>query len=80
MKKTMFLPIEVIMWVIPLVILQISTVILYLINIVNNERKSQGNKVGWSLIIILITILGALFYYFLGWEETEPNTLIRGRD
>ncbi|NHJ24133.1 MAG: transcriptional regulator [Candidatus Lokiarchaeota archaeon] len=65
----MFLPIEVMMWVIPLLIFQISLIILCLINIVKSKEKSTGNKIGWSVIIICITLIGAILYYFLGWEK-----------
>lgn len=73
MKKIISLPIEVMMLVIPLLILQISLIILCLISLVNNKGKSRSDKIVWAFIIVCISLIGPILYFFLGWKKIEIN-------
>lgn len=75
MRKIISLPIEVMMFVIPLTILQVSLILLCLVSLVNNKGKSRGNKIVWSVIIVCISLIGPMLYYFLGWEKMETSNI-----
>ncbi len=51
---------------IPLLIVQLTLMIIALIDAVKRENFKVGNKVVWVLVIVLINIFGPIIYFIFG--------------
>jgi Phospholipase_D-nuclease N-terminal len=55
-----------ILFLLPLSLLAMAFWIWMLIHAIQNKGLSDGEKVGWVLVIALLHFLGALIYFFVG--------------
>jgi hypothetical protein len=62
-KLTEFLP-----YIIPLVLLQLTLMIVALVDLIRRE-KTRGPKWIWALVIILGELIGPIIYFIFGREE-----------
>ena len=62
-KLTEFLP-----YIIPLVLLQLTLMIVALVDLIRRE-KTRGPKWIWALVIILGELIGPIIYLIFGREE-----------
>ncbi len=51
---------------IPLLIVQLTLMIIALLDAVKRENFKVGNKVIWILVIVLINIFGPIIYFIFG--------------
>ena len=52
--------------VIPLAIAAFVFWICMLVSAIQNKGLTEGEKVGWVLIVALLHLLGAILYFFIG--------------
>lgn len=57
---------EYIIFLIPLIILQIILAISALIHVLKNPKYRFGNKIMWILVVLFIQIIGPVFYFTFG--------------
>jgi len=62
-KLTEFLP-----YIIPLVLLQLTLMIVALVDLIRRE-KTRGPKWIWALVIIFGELIGPIIYFIFGREE-----------
>lgn len=55
--------------IIPIVILEWTLAIVALIHVIKNPNYRFGNKTMWILIVLLIQIIGPIFYFLFGRGE-----------
>lgn len=65
MVELIFLPL-LLLFLIPLGLAIFAFWIWMLIHAAQNKGLSEGEKVAWVLIIVLVHFLGALIYFFVG--------------
>ncbi len=54
------------MLLIPLIIVQLTLMIIALVDAVKRENFKVGNKVVWIIVIVLVNILGPIIYFIFG--------------
>jgi len=60
------------LFLIPLGLAVFAFWIWMLIHAAQNKGLSEGEKVAWVLIIVLVHFLGALIYFFVGRPKAKP--------
>ena len=61
---------QVLPLVLPLIVLQLALMFLAVFDLLKEERRVRWvSKPVWVLIVVLINIIGPLFYFFAGREE-----------
>ncbi|SET34753.1 PLD nuclease N-terminal domain-containing protein [[Clostridium] polysaccharolyticum] len=60
---------DIIVYLIPLVILELALVIPALIHVLKHDRYKFGNKPLWTVVVLFIQIIGPIVYFILGKEE-----------
>jgi Phospholipase_D-nuclease N-terminal len=56
---------------IPLVILELTLMIVALVHVLTHSTYKAGNRVMWVLIVVLINIIGPVLYFVLGRSDNE---------
>ena len=64
---------KLVILLIPLVALELTLMIVALVDLVKRERVKFDNKVVWALLIVLVNIIGPVVYLVWGREE-EPGS------
>ena len=54
----------------PLVIIELTLVVIALVDLIRRQEVKYLPKWGWALIIILINLIGPILYLIIGREET----------
>lgn len=54
---------------IPIVVLEIGLMIYALIHILKHNKFKFGNKVMWIVVVVLIQIIGPIFYLMIGKDD-----------
>ena len=68
--ELIFLPL-LLLFLIPLGLAVFAFWIWMLIHAAQNKGLSEGEKVAWVLIIVLVHFLGALIYFFVGRPKAK---------
>ena len=68
--ELIFLPV-LLLFLIPLGLAVFAFWIWMLIHAAQNKGLSEGEKVAWVLIIVLVHFLGALIYFFVGRPKAK---------
>ena len=72
--ELLFLPV-LLLFLIPLGLAMFAFWIWMLIHAAQNKGLSEGEKVAWVLIIVLVHFLGALIYFFVGRPKAKQPPL-----
>jgi hypothetical protein len=57
--------------VLPLLVLQLALLVLAAVDLFRDERRVRWvSKPVWALVIVFVNIVGPLFYFFFGREDT----------
>ncbi|HDP69978.1 MAG TPA: transcriptional regulator [Actinobacteria bacterium] len=62
---------KIIVYFLPLIILQLALMIAALIDLSKRETVAGGNKLLWLLIIIFINTIGPILYFVIGRKEEQ---------
>ncbi len=65
----MCMPIEIIAFAIPLIIIHFSLVGYSLHNLFGSKRKTRKVKIGWTFIVLILNLIGPLLYIFFEREK-----------
>ena len=68
--ELIFLPL-LLLFLIPLGLAAFAFWIWMLIHAAQNKGLSEGEKVAWVLIIVLVHFLGAVIYFFVGRQKVK---------
>ena len=60
---------EMLPFLIPLVLLQITLMVIALVDLVRRKRVKGDSKILWAVLIVFINIIGPIVYLLLGREE-----------
>jgi hypothetical protein len=63
-KLTQLLP-----YLIPIVLLQLTLMVVALVDLIRREKTRWLPKWGWALVIILGELIGPIIYFIFGREE-----------
>ena len=55
-------------------IISLAIMIYYIVHANNNPKNDSGKKIMWTLILIFITSIGCVVYYFVEILPTQSNT------
>jgi ABC-2 type transport system ATP-binding protein len=65
---------QILVIVIPIVLIQVGLLMLAAYDLLREDRRVRGdNKVVWALIIVFVSILGPLVYFFAGRDESRGS-------
>ncbi|MFQ6123601.1 MAG: PLD nuclease N-terminal domain-containing protein [Candidatus Heimdallarchaeota archaeon] len=59
---------ELIPLIIPLIVIELSLKAYCLLNIRRSIRKTRSKKIGWAIIVCVISLIGPVLYLFAGRE------------
>ncbi len=63
---------QILVIVIPIVLIQVGLLVLAAHDLLREDRRVRGdNKVVWALVIVFVSILGPLVYFFVGRDESR---------
>lgn len=65
----MCMPIEIIVFAIPLIIIHYSLVGYSLHNLFRSKSRTRKVKIGWTIIVLILNLIGPLLYIFFGREK-----------
>ena len=54
---------------IPVVLVEVTLLIIALIDLVKREHVRGGNKIVWALVIVFISMIGPIVYLIVGRQE-----------
>ena len=60
---------EMLPLLIPLLIIQLTLLIIAIVDLVKRERVTGDNKIVWALVIIFINMIGPIIYLLVGRKE-----------
>jgi len=60
---------QIIVLLLPIIAIQVALMILALIDLFNREKVTEGNKIIWGLVIVLINFIGPILYLVIGRKE-----------
>ncbi len=60
---------EIIIMLLPLIILQLSLMIISLVHIFTHDHYKIGNRLIWVLVVIFINLFGPILYFAIGRGE-----------
>ena len=63
------MPIEVLIFAIPLIIIHFSLAGYSLRNLIRSKTKNRQTKIGWAFIVLILNLIGPLLYIFFGREK-----------
>jgi hypothetical protein len=69
MQDDMKLLREMLPFLIPLFVIQVSLLVIALVDVAKRKRVTGGNKVVWILIIVLVEVIGPIIYLAVGRKE-----------
>jgi hypothetical protein len=61
-------------FLIPVLLIQLTLIIIALVDLVKRKRVKGGNKILWGAIIILVDIIGPIIYLLFGREEDTSGS------
>lgn len=64
---------DILPWLIPLFIIQLSLMIIALVDLVRRQKVRGDSKVVWALIIIFINLIGPIVYLIGGRGEEKEE-------
>lgn len=68
----------VVLLFIPIVLIEVGLMIWALLDCTRREYVTGGNKVIWILIIVLVSLIGPLVYFFAGRRDgPEEKPLLK---
>lgn len=53
-------------YIIPLVIVQLTLMLVALLHVLSHEHFKRGSKMMWVLVVIFINIIGPILYFVIG--------------
>jgi hypothetical protein len=59
---------------IPLFVIELSLIVIALVDVVRRERVRGGNKVIWILVIVIVNIIGPIVYLLFGRQEASNDS------
>lgn len=59
---------------IPVVLIELTLLIIALIDLVKREYVRGGNKIIWALVIIFISMVGPIVYLIIGRQEKPGDS------
>ena len=57
----------------PLVIIELTLVVISLVDLIRRQEVKYLPKWGWALVILLINLIGPILYLIIGREEAEVS-------
>src|SRR4051794_8386368 len=64
---------SILLLIIPLAIVQLTLLILAVVDLLRDDRRVRGgNKGVWAVIIVFVNLIGPILYFLLGREEGPP--------
>lgn len=69
----MSIPIEILAFAIPLIIIHFSLAGYSLRNLIGSKTKTRRIKIGWTLIVLILNLIGPLLYIFFGREKFNED-------
>jgi hypothetical protein len=60
---------KLVLLLLPIVIIQLTLMIVALVDLVKREKVTGGNKLIWGIIIVLFNIIGPIIYFIIGRKE-----------
>jgi hypothetical protein len=63
------MPIEIILFAVPLIIIHFSLAGYSLYNLFGSKSKTRRIKIGWTFIVLILNLIGPLLYIFFGREK-----------
>ena len=66
---------ELVLLLVPLVALQLGLIVLAIVDLLRDDRRVRGgNKGVWAIVIVFVSLFGAILYFLVGREEgpVEP--------
>ena len=64
---------EMLPWLIPLVILELSLMIIALVDLIGRDKVRGDSKIVWALIIIFFSLIGPIVYLIGGRGEEKEE-------
>jgi hypothetical protein len=64
---------DMLLWLIPLLILQLSLMVIALVDLVRRDKVRGDSKVVWALVIIFINFIGPIVYLIGGRGEEKEE-------
>jgi hypothetical protein len=61
-------------YLIPIFLIQLTLLVIALVDLVKRKRVKGGNKIIWGAVIILIDIIGPIIYLLVGREEDAAGS------
>jgi hypothetical protein len=65
---------EILPCLIPLIIIELTLLIIALVDLVKREHVRGGNKIVWVLVIIFINLIGPIIYLIFGRQEKPDDS------
>lgn len=62
----MMFVIFILLVVVPIIIASFVFWIWMLVSAVQNKGLTEGEKIGWVLVLVFVHVLGAILYFFIG--------------
>ena len=66
--------IDMLPFLIPVFILQLTLLVIALVDLVKRQYVIGGNKIIWLLVIILVNIIGPIVYLLAGRRDTPDGS------
>ena len=66
-------PLELILFLFPLMVLQIGLMVWALVDLSKRKHIQGNNKVIWVLVIVLINLFGPLAYFLVGRRDGSKD-------
>ncbi|MFX0155230.1 MAG: PLDc N-terminal domain-containing protein [Candidatus Hodarchaeota archaeon] len=67
------MPIEIIAFAVPLIIIHFSLAGYSLHNLFGSKSKTRRIKIGWTFIVLILNLIGPLLYIFFGREKFKVD-------
>ncbi len=64
---------DMLLWLIPLLIIQLSLMVIALVDLVRRDKVRGDSKVVWALVIIFINFIGPIVYLIGGRGEEKEE-------
>lgn len=59
---------------IPVVLIQLTLLIIALMDLVKRQHVRGGNKIVWALVIVFISMIGPIVYLIVGRQEKPGDS------
>ncbi len=70
---------RILLLVIPLAVIQLTLLVLAVVDLLRDDRRVRGGSKGlWALIIVFVNLIGPILYFLAGREEGPPDDAERG--